>query len=57
MRWDGMFTDAWVNARFGHNDLDAAAVDTIRKAQPLRKVPSGLPDQFSNSMPVTFNLP
>jgi hypothetical protein len=52
MRWDGMFTDAWVN-----DDLDVAAVDTIRKAQPLRKVPSGLPDQFSNSMPVTFNLP
>ncbi len=57
MRWDGMFTDAWVNARFRHNDLDVAAIDTIRKAQPLRKVPSGLPDQFSNSMPVTFNLP
>src|SRR5260221_3052151 len=29
MRWDGMFTDAWANARFGHNDLDVAAVDTI----------------------------
>jgi hypothetical protein len=52
-----MFTDAWANARFGHDDLHVATVDTIRKARPLRKVPSGLPDQFSNSMPVTFNLP
>lgn len=57
MRRDGMVTDVWVKASSGHNALDLAAVDTIRKAQPLPKIPSEMPDQLNISMPVAFDLP
>lgn len=57
MRRDGMVTDIWVKASSGSNALDVAAVDTIRNAQPLPRIPSELPDQLNISMPVTFNLP
>ncbi len=57
MRRDGMVTDVWVKASSGHNALDVAAVDTIRKAQPLPKIPSELQDPLNVSMPVAFDLP
>lgn len=57
MRRDGMVTDVWVKASSGFNALDLAAVDTIRNAQPLPRIPSELPDQLNISMPVAFNLP
>ncbi len=57
MRRDGIVTDVWVKASSGFNALDLAAVDTIRNAQPLPRIPSELPDQLNISMPVAFNLP
>jgi periplasmic protein TonB len=57
MQRDGMVTDVWVKASSGHDALDLAAVDTIRKAQPLPKIPSELPDQLNISVPVAFDLP
>lgn len=57
MRRDGMVTDVWVKTSSGFNALDFAAVDTIRNAQPLPRIPSELPDQLNISMPVAFNLP
>lgn len=57
MRRDGTVTDIWVKTSSGHNNLDAAAVDTIRKAQPLPRIPPELPDQLNVAIPVGFDLP
>lgn len=56
MRRDGTVSDVWVKTSSGYHALDRAAVDTIRNAQPLPRIPSDLPDQLNISMPVTFNL-
>lgn len=57
MRRDGMVTNVWVKGSSGHANLDAAAVDTVRKAQPLPKIPPDMPDQLNIAIPVGFDLP
>ncbi len=57
MRRDGMVTDVWIKGSSGHKNLDAAAVDTIRKAQPLPSIPAELPDVLNVAIPVGFDLP
>jgi protein TonB len=57
MRRDGTVTDVWVRATSGNNSLDAAALDTIRRAEPLPHIPSELPDKLNVLIPVAFNLP
>jgi periplasmic protein TonB len=57
MQRDGVVTDVQIQESSGHSDLDAAAVDTIRRAQPLPAIPSDLPDDLSILMPVAFEMP
>jgi protein TonB len=57
MQRDGTVTEVWIKSSSGHNVLDAAAVDTIRKAQPLPKIPADLPDRLNILVPVAFDLP
>jgi periplasmic protein TonB len=57
MRRDGSVDGVRVLATSGNQILDAAAVDTIRRAQPLPPIPAELPDQLTIQMPVGFYLP
>lgn len=57
MRRDGTVAGAWVQATSGNGTLDAEAVDTIQRAQPLPRIPAGLPDNMNILIPVAFNLP
>ncbi len=57
MRRDGTVKDIWIRNSSGHDLLDAAAIDTIRKAQPLPRIPSELPDQLNVLIPIAFDLP
>ncbi|WP_368854807.1 energy transducer TonB [Methylosinus sp. Ce-a6] len=54
MRRDGSVLDVWVRASSGQRALDAAAVDTIRLAQPLPRIPPELPDRLTILAPVEF---
>lgn len=40
----------------GSIDLDRAALDTLRRAQPLPAIPADRPDKVELTMPVEFNL-
>jgi len=55
MRRDGSVLDVWVRASSGQRVLDAAAVDTIRLAQPLPRIPPELPDRMTIFAPVAFD--
>jgi periplasmic protein TonB len=57
MRRNGSVTSIRVQVSSGYGDLDAAAVDTIRRAQPLPPIPSELPDSLNILIPVAFDLP
>ena len=57
MRRDGTVKEIWIRSSSGHDLLDAAAIDTIRKAQPLPRIPSQLPDQLNILIPIAFDLP
>ncbi len=57
MRRNGTVTDLFVQKSSGHEELDAAAVATIRRAQPLPSIPPALPDNLTILIPVAFNLP
>ena len=57
MRRDGTVKDIWIRNSSGHDLLDAAAIDTIRKAEPLPRIPSELPDHLNILIPVAFDLP
>ncbi len=57
MRRDGTVTEVWIKSTSGHKLLDVAAIETIRRAQPLPKIPSELPDHLNILMPVAFDLP
>lgn len=56
MQRDGTVTDIWIKSSSGNRMLDVAAVETIRRAQPLPKIPSGLPDHLNIQMPLAFDL-
>jgi protein TonB len=57
MRRDGAVTDVWIRTSSGQSVLDAAAADAIRRAQPLPRIPSELPDRLTILVPVTFDIP
>ncbi|MEI9923184.1 MAG: energy transducer TonB [Bradyrhizobium sp.] len=57
MRRDGTVAEVWVRSSSGNNSLDAAALDTIRRAEPLPRIPAELPDRLNVLIPVAFNLP
>ncbi len=54
MRRDGTLADIWVQTSSGYAALDAAALDTVRKAQPLPGIPNELPDRLNILIPVAF---
>lgn len=57
MQRDGNVLDVWIETSSGQTVLDSAAVDTIRRAQPLPAIPPQLPDRLNISVPVAFALP
>jgi protein TonB len=57
MRRDGSVTEAWVGTSSGHASLDEAAIETVRRAQPLPAIPGDLPDTLTVSLPVSFDPP
>jgi protein TonB len=57
MHRDGSLNGVWVRGTSGDSSLDAAAIETIRRAVPLPTIPSNLPDTLNVLIPVAFNLP
>jgi len=57
MRRDGTVTNVSVASSSGYQSLDAAAIETIRKAQPLPRIPAELPERLNILVPVAFDLP
>jgi protein TonB len=57
MRRNGTVMDVWIRGTSGNKTLDAAAIDTIRRAVPLPNIPSEMPDTLNVLIPVAFNLP
>jgi protein TonB len=55
MRRDGTLVGVWVKTSSGQQVLDAAAVETIRRAQPLPAIPAGLPDQLTIQVQLAFD--
>ncbi len=52
----GHVLDAWVEQSSGRTSLDAEALATINRAQPLPPIPSDLPDRLDLSLPIDFHL-
>jgi len=54
---DGTVTDVRIRSSSGYSLLDIAAIETIRKAQPLPRIPAELPESLNILVPVAFELP
>ncbi|WP_375785644.1 TonB family protein [Bradyrhizobium sp. Pha-3] len=54
MRRDGTLLEVWVKTSSGQAVLDKAAVDAIRRAQPLPPIPSALPDRLNIQITLAF---
>jgi len=54
MQRDGAVLDIWVRTSSGQVVLDQAAIDTVRRAQPLPSIPPELPDGLNILIPVAF---
>jgi protein TonB len=54
---DGRLLGAWVKTSSGEVLLDKAAIDTIRRAQPLPIIPSALPDPIKIELALGFDPP
>jgi protein TonB len=54
---DGTVTDVRIASSSGYSLLDIAAIETIRKAQPLPRIPAELPESLNILVPVAFGLP
>jgi protein TonB len=57
MRRDGTLAGVWVKTSSGQAMLDKAAMDTIRRAEPLPSIPSQLPDRLNIQMVLVFDPP
>jgi protein TonB len=57
MRRDGTLVGVWVKTGSGAAILDKAAIDAIRRAQPLPVIPSELPDPLSAQITLMFDPP
>jgi periplasmic protein TonB len=57
MRRDGTLVGVWVKTGSGAAILDKAAIDAIRRAQPLPAIPSELPDPLSTQITLVFDPP
>ena len=54
---DGTVTDVRIASSSGYGALDLAAVETIRKAAPMPRIPAELPEPLNIHVPVAFDLP
>jgi len=57
MRRDGAVTGVWVISSSGDSHIDQMAIDAIRRAQPMPRIPAGLPDELRVPITVTFREP
>jgi protein TonB len=54
---DGTVTDVRIMSSSGDTMLDQAALETIRKAQPMPKIPTELPEHLNILVPMAFEAP
>ncbi|WP_213737823.1 energy transducer TonB [Bradyrhizobium sp. dw_411] len=54
---DGKLLGAWVKTSSGEAVLDQAAIETLRRAQPLPVIPSALPDPIKIELALGFDPP
>jgi protein TonB len=54
---DGRVLGAWVQQSSGETVLDAAALEVIRRAQPLPAIPRDLPDSLDVYLPLEYLPP
>jgi protein TonB len=52
---DGTVTNVLITSSSGDAILDQAAIETIRKAQPMPKIPNELPEPLSIFLPIAFD--
>jgi protein TonB len=52
---DGKLLGAWVKTSSGQAVLDQAAIDTIRRAEPLPQIPPALPDSMTVEVALGFD--
>lgn len=57
MQRDGTILEIWVESSSGYAVLDQAALDTVRRAQPLPLVPAVLPNTMDVMLPISFTPP
>lgn len=57
MRRDGTLVRLDVKSSSGRTLLDQEAMETIRRAQPLPRIPADMPDLLTVLLPVTFEAP
>lgn len=54
---DGKLLGAWIKTSSGQSLLDQAAIDTIRRAQPLPAIPTALPESLKVEAALGFDPP
>ena len=52
----GAVQSAWIAASSGRTNLDAEALAAIRRAAPMPKIPSELPDSLDITLPIDFEI-
>lgn len=57
MSRDGRILSAWVQTSSGHPLLDEAALDALRRAQPLPAIPAELPGEMEVLLPLDYIPP
>jgi len=48
--------NVWIAASSGRTNLDAEALAAIRRAVPMPKIPSDLPDSLDITLPIDFQI-
>ncbi|EQB11104.1 energy transducer TonB family protein [Sphingobium lactosutens] len=56
MNRTGMVLSSVIVKKSGSFDLDQAALDTLKRAQPLPAIPADRPDVVELTIPVEYNL-
>ncbi|MEG3150981.1 TonB family protein [Sphingomonas sp. ZT3P38] len=56
MNRSGMVLSSAIVKRSGSFDLDQAALDTLKHAQPMPAIPADMPDEVELSVPVEYHL-
>lgn len=52
----GAVQNAWIAASSGRTTLDTEALAAIRRAAPMPKIPSDLPDSLDITLPIDFEI-